>query len=362
MKILFVVEHYYPYIGGAEELWKSLTTALVKEGHEVTVATTRYDKKLPISETIDGVKVVRVDVANRYFFTFFSFPAINKLAKGVDVIHTASYNSAIPAWLVAKFQGKRTIITFHEVWGKLWFKLPFTSKFVLSAYYLFEQLILRLPFSYFVAVSNATAERLSQSGIRRDKIKVIHNGLNYDMFENYRHDPGKRLVICYFGRLGISKGIEILLEAIAEFFQGNKEAVFRFIIPTYPERVYKQVLSLIEDLNIKDRIEMLHDLPKSVLLEKVSSASCVVVPSHSEGFCYTAAETVAMEVPIISSDKGSLKEVVSGKFIKLKELNIQELVDAFRKAENGEWQESNERRFEMSDTIANYLKLYSEIR
>jgi multimeric flavodoxin WrbA len=41
MKILFVLEHYYPHTGGVEILFKNLCEGLVKKGHEVEVITTR---------------------------------------------------------------------------------------------------------------------------------------------------------------------------------------------------------------------------------------------------------------------------------------------------------------------------------
>ena len=247
------------------------------------------------------------------------------------------------------------------MWGKLWFKLPFTSKVILSAFYLFEQFILKLPFSYFIAVSHATADRLVENGIKREKIKIIYNGLKYDLFSKFKHDPPEKFTYCYFGRLGISKGLDILLYASKDFLEKDKEATLRLIIPTYPEGVYKQVMRIIDELGIMDRIELLHDLPKEVLLEKVRTSSCVVIPSHSEGFCYTAAETVAMGIPVISSDKGSLKEVISGKCLKLKELTRNDLFEALLKAYDNEWETVEDVRFPYDDTISNYLDLYKEI-
>ena len=60
MKILFVLEHFYPYIGGAEKLFYALATNLAKEGFEVIVVTTQFDKKLPLVEFHKNVKIIRV--------------------------------------------------------------------------------------------------------------------------------------------------------------------------------------------------------------------------------------------------------------------------------------------------------------
>ena len=66
MKLLFVLEYYYPNIGGVEKLFKSLAEELVVHGHEVTVVTTRFDKKLAARETINGVNIVRLNLRNRF--------------------------------------------------------------------------------------------------------------------------------------------------------------------------------------------------------------------------------------------------------------------------------------------------------
>lgn len=361
MKILFVVEHFHPYIGGAETLWINLTTELVKAGHQVTVVTTLHDKSLAKKETFKGVDIVRVNAVNRYFFTFLSIAEIKRQIKDADLIHTASYNAAVPASIVAWIFNKKIIITFHEVWGKLWFSLPFVSKPVLVMYYLYEAFILKLPFHQFVAVSNSTATRLKENGIAENKISVILNGLEYETFKPYPFSPPQKFTFCFFGRLGISKGLDILLNGSKPFLDAYPDATLRLIIPTYPAAMYNNVLQLIDKLKLKDRIELLHDLPKEELFKQVSTSSCVVVTSHSEGFCFTAAETVGMGVPIISSDKGALTEVVSGKHLKLKELNAKELQLALEKAYNNEWDETERKEFHLSNTIHNYLNLYASI-
>ena len=62
MRILFVLEHFYPYIGGVEQLFWQLSKSLVARGHEVKVITTRFDKKL--SKTQGVLPVEYLAVAN----------------------------------------------------------------------------------------------------------------------------------------------------------------------------------------------------------------------------------------------------------------------------------------------------------
>ena len=61
MKILHVVEFYYPSIGGAQEVVRHLSERMVRAGHDVTVATT----KLPNRKSLvhNGVKIVEFGIS-----------------------------------------------------------------------------------------------------------------------------------------------------------------------------------------------------------------------------------------------------------------------------------------------------------
>ena len=62
MKIAYVTAFYYPTIGGVEQVVKELAERYVKQGHEVHIFTSDWDKKSRIKtkeETINGVHVHR---------------------------------------------------------------------------------------------------------------------------------------------------------------------------------------------------------------------------------------------------------------------------------------------------------------
>ena len=121
MKILFVLENYWPHVGGVERVFKNLCEGLVEKGYKVGVVTHRL-KGTKRFETVKGVKIYRISCFdNRYLFTFFSFFKVLKLAKVADVIHTTTYNGAPPAWLAAKWLKKPVVITVHEVLGDFWY-------------------------------------------------------------------------------------------------------------------------------------------------------------------------------------------------------------------------------------------------
>ena len=361
MKILFVVEHFYPYVGGAEELFLNLTVSLVQNGYEVHVVTTQHDDQVQKHEEYKGVKITRVNCKNRFLFTIMSLPEVIRKARKTDFIHTTSYNSAVPSFLAGFLLRKKVVITFHEVWGKLWFRLPFTPKWKLYFFYLYEWFILKLPFYKYVAVSDYTAKSLINKGIPENKVVKIYNGLNYEMLNPYPHLPPEKFTFCFFGRLGISKGIDILLEATKLFIADHPEASLKLIIPTYPKKLFEKVLAMIKNLQLEKNIDLKHNLSKSDLLKEVSHSTCVVIPSYSEGFCFVAVESAGMGIPVISSGKGSLPEVVCGKHLTIENLCAEGIRQTLEKAIMNKWNTSPLKSFHLKASIENCLELYDQM-
>jgi glycosyltransferase involved in cell wall biosynthesis len=360
MKVVFVLEHYYPYLGGAEKLFKQLAEALAKHGNEVTVVTTKFKPNLPKAEILNGVKIKRVNCYNRFLFTVFSLPPLLRWCRQADIIHTTTYNAALPAWMIGKLYRIKIILTFHEVWGKLWFKLPFLSRIERWVFYAFEALITRLPFHCYIAVSMATAQSLQESGVPKKKIKHIYNGIDYDRFKIFRHQPPKVFNLLYFGRSGVSKGLDLLLPAWGIFTQKHPEVVLQLILPRYPNSLYHNIEQLIAKHCSTEKVLRFHDLSEEELFTKISEVSAVVIPSYSEGFCFAAAEATAIGTPIISSGKKALAEVVSGKYLEMKSQTTDALVDAIEEAYHGRWLYRPLQFFSLQRTLASYLTIYEE--
>lgn len=357
MRILFVLEHYHPYIGGVEKLFKELCQSLVADGHHVRVITTRFRKDLPLWEIVNGVEIIRLPVANRYIFTFFGFFIGWKYSRGYDIIHTTSYNAALPASLLGLFRRRKTIITFHEVWGLLWFRLPYLSLAERVLFFTYEQFVLRLPFTQFVAVSDFTRQSLLAYKSER-KVVRIYNGLEYDLPLAERVGAGRGFL--YFGRLGVSKGLDILLGACQLLADEGAPFQLTIVIPKVPAAFYRRVTEQIARSTYAPNICLKHHLTDAELQAEIAGAACVIIPSYSEGFCFAAAEVCAMRTPVIHSGCGALPEVVSGTFIQLPALDSISLACAMKDALNGHWQHNASRRFPLSDTVDQYITLYQQ--
>lgn len=363
MRILFVLENYYPNIGGVETLFKTLVDQLVAAGHECTVITSRLQKEDPKIEKFPGLSIIRIPVSNRYLFTLQALPAIFRQIGACDLVQTTSYNAALPAFMVAFLFRKKIIVTFHEAWGKLWFQLPFMGKLSKWAHYLFEQLLLKLPFDRFVAVSKSTANRLVAEGVAQARVQVIYNGIDYEEFEGVVAEPleNQTYTFTYFGRLGISKGLDLLLAAVVLLKQKLPTFRLQLIVPKVPESFLNDLKEEVKIHQLEEYVFFRHHLPFGDLKVAISSSDCVVIPSYSEGFCFAAVETVALGTPIISSGKAALPEVVGGQFINLDSLSVEGLAAAMEKAFRGEWDEKPVRRFVLKDTVLAYIQTYQNL-
>lgn len=361
MKILFVLEHFHPYIGGVETLFYELTTSLVRQGHQVAVVTTKYHHLLPRTEIIKGVEIHRISCRNRFLFSFISIPAVTKLAGQFDLIQTTSYNAALPAWIAGKFKSKPIVITFHEVWGPLWQKLPFIQPHLRILFRTWEWFILKLPFDRIIAVSDATRTSLSRNGISEKKLARIYNGIDYEQFSSFSWEPPQTFTATYFGRLGASKGLDILLSAMGKFCRNHPDAILKMIIPRYPAAFFQEIIHLIQHNGLESHICLIHDLSKKDLYKEISRSSCIVIPSHSEGFCFVAAEATALGIPIVSSQKMALEEVVGGKMVTIDPLSVDGLNFALEKALNQAWTNVPPRTFDLQDAVSHYEDIYKEL-
>ena len=119
MRILLVLEYFWPQVGGVETLFLELAQGLVQRGHSVVVLTTRLTGT-PAFERHEGIEIHRIgnpDRPSRYRFTLAATPLACRLARQADLVHTTTYNAALPAWIAARWTRRPVAITVHELIG-----------------------------------------------------------------------------------------------------------------------------------------------------------------------------------------------------------------------------------------------------
>ncbi len=372
MRLLFVCENYLPHYGGAEVVFKNLAEGFVKAGHTVDLVTHRMQGTAEF-EVLNGVRVHRVWSANsRYLFSFTSILKVWSLARRADIIQTTTFNGAPPAWIAARFCGKKVVLTVHEVWVGKWKVVTGLGSVSCFFHDLLERMIYVLHYDKYVCVSDATKRDVLRLGIPARKVERIYNGFDYDHWQaqtfsgvKVRSDLGLRGKFVYFswGRPGPSKGFEYALRAVPEIVRRIPNSVYMIMLGSkekYPKE-YAKIVSLIKKLGIQKNVIIVPSVPYSQLGNYIAAADCVVVPSLSEGFGYTAVEAGVMAKPVVASNVASLPEVVSGKYVLVRVRDSSAIAAGVEMVYKKKYATSPLKRFLWKDAVEGYLDIYRKL-
>lgn len=176
----------------------------------------------------------------------------------------------------------------------------------------------------FITLSNFAKNKIIEAGIDRDRIVIKPNFME----KTYLNDSEKEDYIVFVGRLSKEKGVHLLLEGWK-----NIEPQFDsklLIIGDGPDNnMLRNKYKNLKNVSFMGRLE------KDQILKIVSKAKYLVVPSvWYEGFPMTIVEAYSVNTPVISSDIGSLKEIVVDGItgFNFKNNNINDLEQVLKKA------------------------------
>jgi glycosyltransferase involved in cell wall biosynthesis len=372
MKICFVLEYYAPHVGGGETLFATLAQGLAAKGHSCLVVTSGTNGA-KAAETLDGVRVNRVAVPqklDRHAFTLLALPKALAAAKRADVIHTMTYNAAPLAWLAGKILKKPVVLSAHEVLGSLWFKAglaPYQARFFKFA----EDALLNMPFDAYSCNSMSTLNALAGKGIDEKKLHLIYPGVDLALFSPQKkaakqavrqklNIPQNAFVCLYFGRPGVFKALENLVEAASIASGKIANLALVMILSPQPVNQFQKIKALAASAP-PGLVRILAPVPRQNLPGLVGMADCVCVSSLSEGFGFTAAEAVSMDIPVVATRAGSLPEVVSHKHLLVEPGSAQALAEGLVSASRGEFAFAPKRLFPVKEMVEKHENLYRKL-
>jgi glycosyltransferase involved in cell wall biosynthesis len=194
----------------------------------------------------------------------------------------------------------RTVTTFHDLQHKRhseyfrWFDLPFWRFLLWTAAHRSQKLI---------AVSEATrADLLHSYRIPPERVSVIHHGVDPSFFALDR-SPTEPYLLCV-STLHPHKNLERLVRAFA-----RKKRPERMVLAGMRGFQASAIESVIQSLEMKDRVEITGWLPRKDLLRLYKRAQAFVYPSTFEGFGMPVLEALAAGIPVACSNIAPIKEV-----------------------------------------------------
>ena len=315
MKILTVLTYYRPHTSGLTIYAERLARALVKRGHQVTVMTTHYDRSLPLTETMDGVQIIRVPVLLRLskgvIAPTFGLIA-TKLVRETDVVqmHLPQFDAPGVAFRGRLF-GKPAVLTYH---CDLLLPPGLFNRLV-NLVVKWQNNMAGILSNQIVTYTQDYAD--SSSYLSRYKFKLrtflppvelpSPDKSSVQAFAKTHHTAEKRPVIGMAARFAAEKGVEVLLDAMPAILKKYPKAQVLFA-GQYQNVMGEQhyadrLMPRIHEYEIEGHWTFLGNLNPLQMAAFYPNLDMLVVPSlnSTEAFGLVQIEAMLNGVPCVAS-------------------------------------------------------------
>jgi len=148
-----------------------------------------------------------------------------------------------------------------------------------------------------------------------DKIRMIPNGVDLEYMDRFRIEgdirgryalPSEKLIV-FVGRLVHEKGVDLVLHAFRELLKWNRDLKL-VIIGDGPMREY--LMQLASQWGIWDKVYFTGRASDDILYSILRVSDLAILPSRYEPFGITILETMALGLPVITTDIGGPGEII----------------------------------------------------
>jgi glycosyltransferase involved in cell wall biosynthesis len=307
MKILRVASDLYPsVVGGIGIHAHEMSKEQVRLGHNVIVYTSNVGGE-QTQEFRGSYNILRfkpiLKISGNSLMPMLFFKLISA-RNDFDIIHAHShlFFSTNLCALVKKCGSPPLVITNHGLISQtvpMWVHrmyLPTIAKWTFK----FADKI--------ICYTEKEKSMLEKLGIDSDKIVVIHNGTDTNMFIPCEKEKNSNQIL-WIGRFTPGKGVEYLIDAFGIL---EKEYPDLKLLMIGKGPLKEDIEQQIQDLNLSKNIFIKEFVPNSELPEIYQNSDIFVLPSLNEGIPRTILEAMACGVPVICTELPQLVDVVKG--------------------------------------------------
>lgn len=326
MKIAMVGQ-FPPHIGGVGVHINSLSKELLKNGEEVFVITYPHkDIKNEVNKDYmdnNGIKVIGTRGINipglrSLFYVLFGTINLIRIVRkyNIDIIHGHYlYPAGLIAVLGGMFTKKKVYVTSHG-----------SDMFCLYPQHKFMRPIIRFVLKradVVLAVSESLKEEILKTNIPNIEKKVrlnwntvdinefkianndsdhhSKNNSNYN-FKNELNIPKDKPIILFVGNIIKRKNVATIIDAKKQL----KSGCVLVVVGDGP---------LLNSLKEKVKVENVEDViftgARNDIANVIQSSNLLILPSYSESFGLVLIEALACGKPVIGSNVGGIKEIIT---------------------------------------------------
>lgn len=338
MKILFLTDNFPPEVNAPATRTLEHCREWVKAGHDVTVITCHpnypigkvydgYRNCWKKKEIVEGIKVIRVwtyITSNKGFFkrildyisfSFTSFFAGLFLKCDVIVATSPQFFTALSGRTLHFFKRKPWIMEVRDLWPDSIKSVGAMKEGVVLRYFSKEEKWCYKSATKIVVVTDTFKKVIAEKGIPEEKISVVKNGANLDLFTPREKSPelvrkygleGK-VVLGYVGTIGMAHKLDFLIDCVKEL-SGCK----LMILGAGAEK--DGLVKKVADENI-DNVFFVDPVSKDKVADYVALQDLALVNLRRDPLFTTVIpskifETSAMHIPIMLGVDGEARELV----------------------------------------------------
>jgi len=217
-----------------------------------------------------------------------------------------------------------------------------------------------------ITVSSALKDKLTSLGVAADKVHVLRNGVDAELF--VMHDPQKirrelsliGTVLVSVGNLVESKGHALVVQALKQLPDCNLLIVGKGEQLTDLKRIA-------DELNVSGRIRYIDEVSQSDLVKIYSAADLLILASSREGWPNVLLESMACGTPVVATRVGGTPEIVTAPEAGclIDERSVDEITKGIRALLESPPQSAETRRyveaFSWNQTIAELVDLLDSV-
>lgn len=293
---------------GAERVVIELLSAFTHED---------IDAFLGILENRSNAHLIIAEEAMKYITNVNIFPCNGKMdiktilslrkfieINKIDVIHSHGYKANFYGVMALVSKEIPHVATCHN-----WL----STNHKMKLYEWIDKKMLN-KFDKIVAVSDDVERKILRSGVNRDKVLKIKNGINTEKYseQNARSSiraefgiKDQSILIGSIGRLDRNKGLDYLIKAAKKLITEFNNLLFMIVGDGSSKQ---ELLDEVDELGMRERIIFTgfrNDIP-SIL----SAIDIFVLPSLMEGLPMVLLEAMASEKPIVATRVGDIPLVL----------------------------------------------------
>ncbi|MHA7108839.1 glycosyltransferase family 4 protein [Sunxiuqinia elliptica] len=340
MRILFLTDNFPPEVNAPATRTYEHCKEWVKQGADVTVITCfpnfpqgkvydGYQNKRISRENVDGIKVIRVwtyITANEGFikrtldYISFSFSAFFAgLFQKTDLIIATSpqFFTALAGRTLSFWKRKPWIMEVRDLWPESIKTVGAMKDNIFIRYFEKEELWCYRSASKIVTVTDAFKENLVRKGITPEKIHVVKNGANLNLFKPVEKDEqllnelglqGKT-ILGYIGTHGMAHKLDFLADCAKQLENTNYHFLF---LGNGAEK--QKLVDKVKQEQIKN-ITLLDSVPKNKVVSYLSIIDIALINLRKSDLFKTVIpskifENAAMQIPILIGVDGEARSIV----------------------------------------------------